>query len=113
MIDNFRGEYFFLSNFYPCKIIYGNITYRSVEHAFQAAKTLDMDKRKLIAAAGTAAAAKHLGRLVPLRADWEEIKLATMENLLRIKFSNHILKQKLIQTGDQELTEGNWWGDNF
>ena len=38
-----------------------------------------------------------------------------MEELLRKKFAHDkpLLRQALIDTGDQELIEGNWWGDRF
>jgi len=42
-IDSFREKYFFLSNFYECKICYEDEYYASVEHAFQAAKTYDLE----------------------------------------------------------------------
>ncbi len=35
----FKNQYFFLSNFAPCKIELYNLTFNSVEAAFQAAKT--------------------------------------------------------------------------
>ena len=40
-IDKFKNEHEFLSNFYPSPITIEDITYPTVEHAFQAAKTLD------------------------------------------------------------------------
>lgn len=36
-----------------------------------------------------------------------------MEDLLRLKFSNREVANLLILTGDEELIEGNWWGDKF
>jgi predicted NAD-dependent protein-ADP-ribosyltransferase YbiA (DUF1768 family) len=38
-IDIFKYEWEFLSNFYPCEIVWEGITYASTEHAYQAAKT--------------------------------------------------------------------------
>ena len=32
---------------------------------------------------------------------------------LRYKFSNPDLKEKLLATGNEELVEGNWWGDQY
>lgn len=37
-IDSFRGQYFFLSNFFPAPVIYGGLTYQNNEAAFQAQK---------------------------------------------------------------------------
>ena len=36
-----------------------------------------------------------------------------METGLRQKFNDPRLKELLIQTGQQALVEGNWWGDRF
>lgn len=40
MIDRFRGKYWFLSNFYESPIEEENIVYPTLEHYFQAQKTL-------------------------------------------------------------------------
>lgn len=113
MIDSFRGKYRFLSNFYPCSIEYQENIYPSVEHAFQAAKTLDLDWQEKIYFAPYPVDAKRLGRKAPLREDWEDVKIGVMRNFLRQKFSTFELKSKLLATGDEQLIEGNWWGDIF
>ena len=41
IIDSFRGEYGFLSNFNKSRVEFEGMTYPSVEHAFQAAKNPD------------------------------------------------------------------------
>lgn len=46
MIDSFRGQYRFLSNFFPALCNYEGIVYPTVEHGYQAAKTLNLDIRK-------------------------------------------------------------------
>ena len=38
VIKEFRGDYFFLSNFYIAPVIYQNIRFENNEAAFQAAK---------------------------------------------------------------------------
>lgn len=113
MIDQFKNQYRFLSNFYQSKAKYDGIIYPTAEHAFQAAKTNDMDWQEKIWFAKTPTEAKRLGRKAPLREDWEDIKLIVMKEILKSKFSNPPLAQKLLETGDQELIEGNWWGDTF
>src|SRR5688500_4824754 len=40
VIDRFSGPNSFLSNFYPCRVTYAGLRFRTVEHAFQAAKFL-------------------------------------------------------------------------
>lgn len=113
MITKFTGQYKFLSNFFACEVEYEGIAYPSSEHAFQAAKTLDRNERIKIARASSPGMAKTLGRHVSLRRDWEETKDSIMEEILRIKFSNPELKDKLLKTGDSSLVEGNTWGDIY
>lgn len=74
MIDCFDGKYEFLSNFSPSKIADVYFNYPTIEHYFQAAKTLDLSLRAQIAAAETPGKAKRLGRNISLREDWEQIK---------------------------------------
>ena len=45
-IGEFQGEYRFLSNFWPAPVEFEGITYPSVEHAYQSAKTMDMAERR-------------------------------------------------------------------
>ena len=54
------------------------------------------------------------GRLVPLRPDWEAVKVGIMEEIVRAKFIQHPeLAARLLATGDKVLVEGNHWGDTF
>lgn len=110
----FSGEYGFLSNFYPCRIVYNGITYPSVEHAYQAAKTKNIKDKKLIAACLQASTAKQLGKEVELRDDWEEIKIKVMLSLVAQKFYKHKhLREKLISTKGIKLVEYNYWKDTY
>ena len=112
-INGFRGEYHFLSNFYPCRITFYGLTFTSVEAAFQAAKCADPQQRKSFCDL-SAADAKRLGRSVALRQDWEQRKLTIMHNLLVHKFyENPELLDKLLATGTAPLVESNTWHDNF
>ena len=111
-INSFSGEYAFLSNFYPAVIQWSGILYPTNEHAFQAAKSLDLQTRRKIAQAGTPGLAKRAGRLVSLREDWEDEKIYIMTDIVHAKFLQHgHLRNLLIGTGDAFLEEGNTWGD--
>ena len=112
-IESFKGEYHFLSNFHPVTIRYEGIEYPSVEHAFQAAKTFDVEQRASIAALPTAAKAKRAGRRVDLRSDWNEIRVDVMRQLLKLKFKDPQLRSMLLATGEELLEEGNYWNDRF
>ena len=115
MITLFHNENSFLSNFEPCVVKFENDFFPSLENAYQAAKTLDPEARKLFKKTTlTAGQAKRLGRKIPLRSDWLTVRLSIMEQLVRNKFThNDVLKQKLIDTFPQLLIEGNNWNDTF
>lgn len=112
-IEAFRGAHWFLSNFYPVSVTLDGVKYRSVEHAYQAAKTLDPRERSTILLARHANAAKLLGKRLTLRKDWPKVKLGIMEALLREKFADEYLADKLERTAPALLIEGNWWGDTY
>jgi ribA/ribD-fused uncharacterized protein len=113
-IAGFSGEYRWLSNFWPAQIQIDGVTYPSVEHAYQAQKSVDPVWRDRIRMAPTPGRAKRLGRLVPVVPNWERIKVSVMETLVRQKFSTHEdLKRKLIATWPSELREENNWNDRF
>jgi ribA/ribD-fused uncharacterized protein len=111
-IDSFKGEYRWLSNFYLAEVVLDGFVYPSSEHAYQAAKTLNLEERRAILSMSVSEA-KKAGRKVTLRSDWEDIKLDVMLRLLRQKFAHPELRSKLVATGDAELVEGNWWNDTF
>jgi len=113
-VDRFAGEHDFLSNFYPSPVELDGMEFPTVEHAFQAAKTLDSTQRHNVQAAKTPAAAKRMGRRIKCRNDWYDVSLAIMESLIRQKFARYPeLRDRLIATGDAELIEGNTWNDTF
>ena len=114
-IEKFEGDYRFLSNFHPCEIILDGDKYASVEHAYQAAKTIDFEERARLQSWNllNATEAKRAGRKVTLRSDWGEVKNAIMLDLLRQKFSDDLLETMLLDTQNEDLVEGNWWGDTY
>lgn len=143
-IERFKGEYFFLSNFYETPVFFEGLQYRNSEAAFQGAKCLALESdvdhflikhhldpalvdrvlRSKIKDVLTmqlrmpfirlsAAEAKKQGRHVPLRNDWEDQKEWIMLQIVRSKFEDPTLAQKLLDTGKAELIEGNTWNDTF
>ena len=115
IINEFQGDYRWLSNFWDCHIIADGELYPSVEHAYCALKTLDPNERKRIRLAPTPGLAKKLGRSVTMRSDWFDARLIVMGGLISQKFSdrNPILADLLKGTFDDVLIEGNTWGDTF
>lgn len=123
MIDSFRGDYTFLSNFYPCYIKYNHITYPSVEHFYVAMKFSDdqlingheynkQKFREMISHIESPGMAKKIGQKVILK-NWDSKKLLIMEWAIRQKFKDEKLKALLLSTGDKKLIEGNKWNDTF
>lgn len=113
-IKSFSDKYCFLSNFYCSFFTYEGEDWRTVEHAFQGAKTLDPVDKTRIRIADTPGYAKKLGRKVDLREDWEDVKIEIMADLVFKKFKSHTdLMERLKATGVTELIEGNHWHDNF
>lgn len=115
-----KGPYRFLSNFHyaPVKITTNGISqdafiYASNEHAFQAAKTNDLEARKRFLSI-TCPEARKLGQVQSLRSNWEEVKLQVMYDLTVQKFIVHSdLRERLLDTGSVFIKEGNTWHDNF
>jgi len=117
IINSFRGEYAFLSNFYSCGINTPIGTFPSAENMFQAAK---VDKRhmtpELLRAFTTISPgdAKRLGRQVTLRDNWIEYHDRAMYQTVKHKFTqNPELAKKLIATYPTPLVEGNTWNDTY
>lgn len=114
IIDEFRGEFSFLSNFYMIPIYYKKNHYKSSEHAFQARKAIREVDREYVADANTPGHAKIRGKSVMCKKDWDEIKTSEMTRIVYCKFSqNKKLKKKLCNTKDAKLIEGNTWNDDF
>lgn len=113
IITSFTGENRWLSNFWFVKVTLDGEVYRSVEHAYVAAKSLDPAFRQRVRDCELPSEAKSLGRTVELRPDWDTVKVDVMRNLLQQKFQHRLLRKKLLDTGEATFVEGNWWGDRF
>ena len=113
VIDSFRGDFGFLSNFHEASIWLDGERYPSVEHAYQASKTSDETTKRLIREAKSPGVAKKLGYACQLPPDWEAKKVDVMRRCIREKFKNPLLRSMLLATEDAELIEGNTWNDTF
>ncbi len=119
MIDCFRGKYFRFSNMAPVPfgIIYENLVFPTVEHFYHAGRTLQHQARQEILDTPSPYLAKQIGHSFEMRGlereDWHEINVPHMENGLRQKFSLIVFEKFILDTGNEELIEGNWWHDNF
>lgn len=108
----FRNEFFFLSNLYPCDLEIQGIHFSCAESAFQAMKCVH-EKDILALSKMSGVDAKRYGRSVDLRTDWNNLRVKAMRYVLNEKFKNPELKSKLLSTDDIELVEDNNWNDTF
>ena len=110
-IVHFDGEYAFLSNFFDSPLFLNGYSFQNGEAAFQGFKDMNRTGEFATIKPGKA---KQLGRQVKLRPDWEVVKTAIMEDVVRAKFTqNEELQEKLLATEDRLLIEGNWWKDKI
>jgi len=118
-VFGYRGEFFFLSNFYPhmnplIETFQGtSICYPTAEHAYQASKSLRLASRLTVANAPTPGKSKVAGRSLALRLDWDKVHLDVMRHWVREKFAQEHLAQKLIETYPRKLVEANSHGDQY
>lgn len=126
------GKYAFLSNLYPCRMVWGGKVYRSSEHAYQAQKANKKEIEEWIVAAPYPRLAAIAGHglasydVVPL---WNDVpvggnglpdearrhKVVLMRSILLMKFHhNYDLATKLLETEDAILIEDSkvdpFWG---
>lgn len=114
IIYNFAGLYDSFSNFSDHRAYYEGINYPTSEHAFAAAKTLVPEKKIHISHQRTPGKAKHEGRLVELRPDWEVVKYRVMHDIVLAKFTqNHGIGVILKSTDAHWVIEGNQHNDQI
>lgn len=113
-ITSFTGENLFLNNRWPCKIKFEGEIYPSVEHAFEAARTLDKEERIQFATIHMRSLeVKRAGKFITERPNWDRHRLAIMNNLVTQKFLNGPILMKLLIETDGLLIDGNSWGETF
>ena len=99
-----KGPYKCLANSYPTSVIVEGITYPSVEHAFQAAKVLDRTVKFKISKMSNLAEVRKLLSDEWTRPNWNEVKYATLHQLVKLKFeSNKDLAKVLTNTGTKRI----------
>jgi ribA/ribD-fused uncharacterized protein len=138
----FKNEKRYLSNMYPCKIVFekdsiykkefpefyfDGFEYGSSEHLYQALKSKNTNWHERIRELKDPRKTKVLARKLLtnqetlfdndlsflIREDWDDVKLKVMELCLLLKFSqNTDLKEKLLKE-ETPIVERNDWGDTF
>jgi ribA/ribD-fused uncharacterized protein len=112
-----KNEFGEFSNFAAFPFSLDGQEWPTSEHYFQAQKFALADYREQIRQAPSPMIAARLGRSrkIPIRSDWEEVKLQIMRAAVRQKFAAHAaLTKLLLSTGDEELIEAapndSYWG---
>jgi len=114
MIKEFKDEYRWLSNFVPCNIELDGQIYKSVEHAYQSAKSEDdWNWKEFCILEPNPATVRKQSRNIVLRKDWSTVKDFIMLECLKQKYSQEPYKQLLLDTKNEQIQEGNWWGDEY
>ena len=115
VINQFKGEYDFLSNRFGCRFVWQGLQYGNAEAAFQSSKCMDASERKAYAGCSADKAALKGREQAPFPG-WEDARLNIMGSILRAKFEqNPFLMKKLTDTGSCILINGNnkqetYWG---
>ena len=112
-----NDKYGCFSNFAHYEFEVDGIVWRTSEHFFQAHKFIDKEYFERIRRALSPMDAANLGRSrkVPIRLDWEEIKVDIMKKAVFEKFSQNMeIKNILLNTGEQDIIETTttdyYWG---
>jgi hypothetical protein len=103
-----------MSNFSPHSVVYNGVKYKTSEHAFQAAKAASKKEHDWVADAVSPLEAKRRGRKVKLKPYWDEVRDAVMLKVVLDKFwQNEDIAEKLVNTDEAFLIEGNNWHDDY
>lgn len=102
-------KFSYLSNYYPCSVIFDGREYDSSEAAYQSMKILDKSERDKFSAL-SADESRQLGKKIQnssyLRPDWEQVKFKLMHDIVLAKFSqNTNLRDQLLRTKGASLVE--------
>ena len=112
-----QEKYGCFPNFTKIPISLDGKMWPSSEHFYQSQKFLDEDLQEQVRLAKWAGEAAQIGRdkKLPLRDDWEIVKLDIMRQVVRAKVDQHeYIKELLLSTGNEEIIENSprdyFWG---
>jgi ribA/ribD-fused uncharacterized protein len=114
-IYGFFGEYRYLSNFHLSPVYFEKLLYPSSENAFQAAKVV-YEHRYVLTECSPSESKKVWKTLPTLYTpeNWDKIKYNIMARILAEKFgTNAQIREMLVNTGNKDLSEYNWWQDTY
>ena len=98
----FQSHYSYLSNMFPCTIIYEGIEYKSSEHLYHAEMARHHDRLDLVNSiikAKDGYATKKISKEIVIAEDWEVAKLKIMRKVIQLKFDqNDNIRDMLLAT---------------
>lgn len=113
----YENEFYVFSNFSSFMLEWKGKLYMTSEHVYHSEKFEDEEIKEQIRNTRSAHDAMKLAQANEdkYRADWGDIELKVMKDILRAKVEQHpYVKKKLLQSGDKELIEDSWrdafWG---
>lgn len=123
IVDFYEREFYPLSNFSSFRLKWNGYDFDTSEHAYHWAKFYGQSDRHCHAIRNARSAHEAFkyaeAHKTDRRADWDEIKVDVMLQILRAKVEQHeYVRRKLLETGDRELIECSWrddfwgWGPN-
>lgn len=120
----YEQDFYVLSNFSAFQLDWRGHIFMTSEHAYQWSKFAGTGNDTISLGVRFATSAHDAFKLAEefrqyRRSDWDEVKVATMRDILRAKVAQHpYVRRKLLATGDRELVENSWrddfwgWGPN-
>ena len=115
----YEQDFYVLSNFSAFSIVWEGVRHQTSEHLYHWLKFAgtDQEAAEMIFDAPSAHEAFKIAesQKVFRRADWDEVKVSIMKQILMAKVEQHeYVRRKLLATGDRELIEDSWrdsfWG---
>lgn len=109
----FTGKLEFLSNFYPARIVMGDLVFPTSEHLYNFMKMDTEEGRAAILSADTPLKAKRLSKKFHVREDWDAVKVNVMREVVGMKFNQHPELMAKLKKVKGQITEVNYWNDTF
>lgn len=113
IISGFSNDWRWLSNMWPARIKFRGVTFQCSESAYQASKFSSDKKTFNHFSSLTGVDAKKESKKYVEDANFKNVRLETMYEIVKIKFSYAPLKKMLCLTKDADIIESNTWGDTF
>jgi len=112
IITSFTNNYDFLSNSFNNPITYKGLTYTCAGSAYWSQRVKDEKaKIKYTRLNHNKARAKAL-QAIPID-NWEQNRMNIMKDILKVKFSDPVLKKALLDTKDAKLLNNTSYNDQY